>query len=171
MVWVNQAVKLLFFSWMGLGSFTASGQSGNLERVAYDYFLMQIAPTEYQDGVILVGKGFTFKGTTEKKFTTFGLNDNCFQKDDYMFKLKLDSNAIKAGKRSYDELTISTSEKSNLMKRFSKTKLWIYKATEMNGLFYVKLEFWVKNEGQNSFFFELSKSGEVLRYCTASLIY
>ncbi len=144
----------------------ANGQPNSLETVAAAYFVGKVIPKEYPEGV-----KFTFGGKTEREFTTFGVNDDCFHKDGYVFLARLDSAAIKLDRQFKEQLRVELPRTSHSVKCFSKTKLWIYKATELDGLYYVELRLIRKMEGMHSFFLEIKRDGEVIRYCKATQIF
>lgn len=148
-----------------LTTLTVNGQSVSFEAVAYEYFLNKVVPIEYPNGV-----KFAFHGKTDKGFSTFGLIDNCFDESDTDFKVKLDSVAFNSGRYSTERLNLS-SKRSSIVRRFSRTRLSLYKATQLNDLVYVEIVLSTKHQGQDSYILEINKSGEVVRYCKSSLIY
>lgn len=150
---------------MVIASF-AAGQPGSIEAIACEYFLNKIVPVEYPNGLKV-----SFRERTEKEFSTFGLIDNCFEESDINFKVRLDSVAFNSSKHSAEGFRIKLSRKPNYVKNWARTKLWIYKATKLDELFYVELTLHTKHQGQDSYILEITKGGEVMRYCRGSLIF
>lgn len=158
--------RLVLLILVCLNSFCAIGQSAHIELQAFTFFLETIVPAEFPEGL-----KFEFRKKTEKEFTKFGINDDCFHKDTYTFLKKLDSAASDQDRRFHDELDIKLSKGTGYVKRTSKRKLRIFKATELNQLFYVELRLTIRNEGMISFFLELDKTAKVMRYCKAVQIF
>lgn len=138
----------------------------NYEEATLTYFFSEIFPEEYSDKV-----SFRFDGMTQQKFTIFGVQDNCFNKLDYDFKIKLDSTAHAQESLALKRMPLSNRNFRQHNRSLSANELRVFRATKVDDRFYVAIILNFKSDRSDSFFFELSIDGMVIKWCKSSLIY
>lgn len=140
------------------------------EQVAFNYFFHDIIEKEFPD---LEEFKVKFSGNVEKKATTLeSYLPACFSNE---YELIVNINEA-AKSMNLKEKSITLEKLPNSIKIYdrevkSKQRLIVYSATQVNNLYYVRIDIEKKKSGLSVYLIELDTDGKVLRWCSTGIIF
>lgn len=153
--------KYLFFILCFLLPSYSLAQSNTYEQNAVNYFFANLF-----DSIYPKMKQIEFSGFTEERITKVVYGDDCFNPDSY-FTRALHNNAerLVAEKKKLDIKSNKLKVKKVDMESYKRFKLRITCANEVEGKVYINIELYKIHEYIDVYFFELSKNGNIIRWC------
>lgn len=150
---------LIIFLVFGLLGFTK--ESISYEKIAFDYFISDILPDDF-DNISAV----RFKGETEDRFSTLGKYKFCLQPEE---KLDYIINQVTRGsRRKVKQIQLQKNDEIEIVDYMSKakiSKLLLYPSLHIAGKYYVFLLFQMPDNKKIKYVFELTPEGEISRTC------
>jgi hypothetical protein len=146
--------------------FTVSAQP-DYEKIAFEYFVKNVMPDQFPNY-----KNIKFSGTTDKTVTNSNYFDECYERDGEFL------NQLKGNFPDKEEKAVNISSElkrkvkiCKVSKNTKKPYVTINRANILEAKIFVAVNIQQKNGFYLSYFFHLSKSGEVIDWCYSGEIY